>query len=166
MRTTDTVLCTTDRVNSTTDSVTDILTDRMKVYNGLFCSPYSLQPTKWWVQLTEKMFIPQRRGDLLKRNSKCYQIKEGRFNEKDNEMVQLTKKFLKQTARHRWAGRFSARYFHVKSLQITFIDDTWQDAKWSLPVSTLLFTSIHKLYMSLLITFIKFFVIQISYYGI
>ena len=113
VRTTDTVLCTTDRVNSTTDRVVrttdsvNILTDRMKIYNGLFVAPYSLQPTKWWVQLTEKMFIPQylyecrkSRGDLLKRNSKWYQIKEGKFNEKDNEMVQLTKKILKHTARH------------------------------------------------------------------
>ena len=50
--------------------------------------------------------------------------------------------------------------------QITFIDHTWQDAKWSLPVNTLLFMSIHKVYMSLLIMFIKFFVIQISYHGI
>ena len=54
----------------------------------------------------------------------------------------------------------------MKSLQITFIDHTWQDAKWSLPGNNLLFMSIHKLYMSLLIMFIKFFVIQISYYGI
>ena len=30
----------------------------------------------------------------------------------------------------------------------------------------ILFTSIHKVYMSLLIMFIKFFVIQISYHGI
>ena len=54
----------------------------------------------------------------------------------------------------------------MKSLQITFIDHTWQDAKWSLPVNTLLFMSIHKVYTSLLIMFIKFFVIQISYHGI
>ena len=53
------------------------------------------------------MFIPQylyecrkSRGDLYKRNSKWYQIKEGKFNEKDNEIVQLTKIILKQTARH------------------------------------------------------------------
>ena len=32
--------------------------------------------------------------------------KEGKFNEKDTEMVQLTKKFLKQTARHS-GGSFS-----------------------------------------------------------
>ena len=42
----------------------------------------------------------------------------------------------------------------MKSLQITFID------------YTLLFMSIHKVYMPLLIMFIKFFVIQISYHGI
>ena len=29
-------------------------------------------------------------------------MKEGKFNEKDNEMVQLTKIILKQTARHRF----------------------------------------------------------------
>ena len=49
--------------------------------------------------------------------------------------------------RWRWVVRFSARYIHVKSLQITFIDHTWQDAKWSLPGNNLLFMSIHKLYM-------------------
>ena len=38
--------------------------------------------------------------ETLKRNSKWYQIKEGKFNEKDNEMVQLTKIILKQTAHH------------------------------------------------------------------
>ena len=50
--------------------------------------------------------------------------------------------------------------------KLKFIDHTWQDAKWGLPVNNLLFMSIHKLYMSLLIMFIKFFVIQISYHGI
>ena len=53
--------------------------------------------------------------------------------------------------RWRWVVRFSARYIHVKSLQITFIDYTWQDAKWSLPGNNLLFMSIHMLYMALLI---------------
>ena len=38
--------------------------------------------------------------ETLTRNSQWYQIKEGKFNEKDNEMVQLTKIILKQMARH------------------------------------------------------------------
>ena len=54
----------------------------------------------------------------------------------------------------------------MKSLQITFFDHTCQAAKWSLPVNTLLFMSIHKVYTSLLIMFIKFFVIQISYHAV
>ena len=59
--------------------------------------------------------------------------------------------------RWRWVVRFSAGYIHVKSLQITFADHTWQDAKWSLPGNNFFFMSIHKLHMSLLIMFIKFF---------
>ena len=113
VRTTDTVLCTTDRVNSTTDRVVrttdsvNMLTDRMKVYNGLFVAPTTYNRPSDGYNWQRKWFIPQylyecrkSRGDLLKRNSKWYQIKEGKFNEKDNEMVQLTKKILKHTARH------------------------------------------------------------------
>ena len=35
-----------------------------------------------------------------KETAKWYEIKEGKFNEKDTEMVQLTKIILKQTSRH------------------------------------------------------------------
>ena len=68
------------------------------------------------------MFIPQylyecrkSRGDLLKKNSKWYQIKEGKFNEKYNEMVQLTKKFWnKRRAISSWQI-----HWHASSLTLS-----------------------------------------------
>lgn len=64
----------------------------------------------------------------------------------------------------------SAWYLHIwissgKSLQINFIDKT--RCKMELISEHVLFMSINKLYMLLLLMmFIKFFVIQISYHGI
>ena len=60
--------------------------------------------------------------------------------------------------------RLSARYIHVKSLQINFID---HKKRCGMENNLLFMPSIHKLYMLLLIMFINFFfVIQISHHGI
>ena len=61
--------------------------------------------------------------------------------------------------------RFSAQYNRVKSLQVNFIDRKMQNRTF-VPVNNLLFMSIHKLNMLLLIMFIKLFEIQFSYHGV
>ena len=80
--------------------------DRMKAYNGQFVAPTAnnRQSDAYnWQRICLYHYLYEwrkPRGDLFERNSKWYQIKEGKFNEKDNEMVQLTKIILKQTAQH------------------------------------------------------------------
>ena len=45
--------------------------------------------------------MPKVTRRLIKKKQQMIPNKEGKFNEKDNEMVQLTKIILKQTARHK-----------------------------------------------------------------
>ena len=44
--------------------------------------------------------MPEVTRRLVKKKQQMIPNKEGKFDEKDNEMVQLTKIILKQTARH------------------------------------------------------------------
>ena len=44
--------------------------------------------------------MPEVTRRLVKKKQQMIPNKEGKFNESDNEMVQLTKIILKQTARH------------------------------------------------------------------